>query len=227
MRKWMLYLMSASLAVLAACAPSPDIVLPTLASPQASPRPITVTAATSLEATPSPELLLPPLGLIPVDGDMMIVMTDEPGLERLGPVADLVTEGFELEVTGAINSIMPPGVALWSQIPAVGDDPPYTMLSFSALDPHIAVSILLPDGAGAGTHRLSAGRVPRESALAHFTLIDSDTMIATDFTDDLNGTLIIEAISSNAISGRFDFTAAGPDDGQVHVSGDFSDLPRS
>lgn len=138
-------------------------------------------------------------------------------------------ENFLIAVNGAVTLNVPPGTG-WAR-PVTGTNrPDHIRLVFTDESNTWQVSVWIPvDTAPATTLSITSGNPATIPLATLVSLAPDGTTTVGPFTEQVNGTVTIDAISDTAISGAFTFSAvsaSNPAD-TVTVQGIFADLPMS
>jgi hypothetical protein len=144
-----------------------------------------------------------------------------PAIADEGPAT--ATDGFGVQVSGALQLQMPPGSA-FALGPGASAVVPTSWIGFINLDNGWGIYITL---AGEITPRGYTLRDYEQAiitggASANVSSLAEDSPV---FNQDLTGSVNIDAVSDSGISGSFQFTATAQNGQTISVTGTFADVP--
>ncbi len=138
-------------------------------------------------------------------------------------------DNFLIAVSGAVTLNIPPGTG-WARPIAGVNRPDHIRLVFTDDANTWQVSVWIPaETAPATTLSITSGSPAAIPLATLVSLAPDGTATVGPFTEQINGTVTIDAISDTAISGAFTFGAVSANDPSdtVTVQGIFADLPMS
>ncbi|MCA9888209.1 MAG: hypothetical protein KC546_07545 [Anaerolineae bacterium] len=147
-------------------------------------------------------------------------------LTSASPTGGSAVRTFDLQASGAVSFVMPPGMSAWHRVDGAGSIPVHNDITFVGADgePDWVLVIALPEYVDPVEYTLNEAN-PGDFPFAYI-LPPSSMVESTHYNRGATGTITITTVDEEAgISGSFDLTLSAADGSTVAATGTFTEIP--